>query len=133
MLAERIEVDGTLLAIYIPKNCRPTGLSFYSNPSDGLQFATYWANRGYKIPSHIHFNRDTIIEKVNEVLYVESGRVLVDLFGDSSSILAQKLMEKGDTIVLLEGGYGFTFLEESSLIYVKQGPYVSKEDDKRLL
>ncbi len=36
----------------------------------------------------------------------------------------------GDIILLAGGGHGFTFLEDSEVIEIKQGPYISFEVDK---
>ena len=37
----------------------------------------------------------------------------------------------GDTIALLDGGHGITFLENSKFIEVKQGPFNPETDKKR--
>jgi hypothetical protein len=128
-----IIIDGATVALFIPKASRPEGLNFYSNPEDGLQFATYTGGMGYTIKPHIHFERTEVIKEVNEVIYIESGMVQVDLYGDHDLPIVQKLLRQGDTICLLRGGHGFVFIEPSTLIYVKQGAYVSKELDKRMI
>ena len=40
---------------------------------------------------------------------------------------------QGDTIILLAGGHGFNILEDTKMIEVKQGPYLSQAEDKVLL
>ena len=122
---------GKVLALYIPKETRPDGLNFYSNPCDGLQFATYLGKRGYAIEPHIHLDRTAVIREVNEVIYIEKGMVKVDLYGDGKTTLFSQVLRRGDTIALIHGGHGFKFIRKSTLVYVKQGAYVSKELDKR--
>jgi hypothetical protein len=39
----------------------------------------------------------------------------------------------GDTIFFVAGGHGFTMLEDSKIIEVKQGPYFGKDKDKLML
>ena len=39
-------------------------------------------------------------------------------------------INKGDIIILFEGGHGFKILEKSKIIEVKQGPYVEGKDKK---
>jgi len=45
----------------------------------------------------------------------------------------EAILTDGDLIVLLSGGHGFEFLEETKMIEVKQGPYTDREHDKILL
>jgi mannose-6-phosphate isomerase-like protein (cupin superfamily) len=63
-----------------------------------------------------------------EVLYVRSGRVRVDFYGDDERLRESREIRTGDVILLSAGGHGFEMLEDSELIEVKQGPYL---DDKR--
>lgn len=39
----------------------------------------------------------------------------------------------GDTIFLVDGGHGFEMLEDTKIIEVKQGPYLGKDEDKRMI
>ena len=40
---------------------------------------------------------------------------------------------QGDTIILLADGHGFNILEDTKMIEVKQGPYLSQAEDNEML
>jgi len=42
-----------------------------------------------------------------------------------------KILNKGDVILLVNGGHGFEMLEKTEMIEVKQGPYVGDKDKTR--
>ena len=125
---------GTLLAKIIRKEDYPNpGLHFVTEPENSLQVSVLNHPKGYKVEPHIHKERERIIKEVQEVLYLESGLVFVRLFDEEGSWVSGILMDPGDTIILVKGGHGFEFMEDSKMMYVKQGPYYGKEEDKKLL
>ena len=42
------------------------------------------------------------------------------------------MLEPGDLVLLMQKGHGFEMLEDSKIIYVKQGPYLGNETDKKI-
>ena len=49
---------------------------------------------------------------------------------NSFDIKKDKILSKGDIIILFQGGHGFKILEETKIIEIKQGPYVESKDKK---
>ena len=45
--------------------------------------------------------------------------------------LMSKILNKGDVILLVNGGHGFEMLEKTEMIEVKQGPYIDGKDKTR--
>jgi len=45
--------------------------------------------------------------------------------------LQSRVIMAGDVILLASGGHGFTMLEPTEMIEVKQGPYVGESDKTR--
>ena len=45
-------------------------------------------------------------------------------------IKKDKILTKGDIIILFQGGHGFKILEKTNIIEIKQGPYVEGKDKK---
>jgi hypothetical protein len=41
------------------------------------------------------------------------------------------MLNKGDVILLADGGHGFKMIEDSEIIEVKQGPYAGELDKER--
>lgn len=71
------------------------------------------------------------VQFTNEVLFVKSGKVRVDFYGDDRNYLESRILEQGDVILLASGGHGFEMLEPTEMIEVKQGPYAGDEDKTR--
>jgi hypothetical protein len=62
------------------------------------------------------------------VLFIKSGKIRVDLYSKEKKFIQSETLETGDIILLVSGGHGFTFLEPSEIIEIKQGPYCEGQD-----
>ena len=62
---------------------------------------------------------------------IRKGRLRVDFYDEEQRYLESRILEAGDTILLITGGHGFEVLEEVEMIEVKQGPYVGDGDKTR--
>ena len=87
--------------------------------------------KGYKVDPHVHNVVPRNIELTQEVLFIKSGRVRVDFYDQKHAYLESRELGAGDVILLAHGGHGFTMLEASEMIEVKQGPYASDKDKVR--
>ena len=43
-------------------------------------------------------------------------------------LVVTKRLNKGDIILLIDGGHGFKIMEDAVIMEIKQGPYVGIED-----
>lgn len=125
---EHIEVDRRIAAIIVRNEFRPEGIQFVTPDDFSQQLGFMRRPLGYVIQPHIHKHVDRESTLTQEVLYVRSGRVRVDFYGDDEKLRESREIQTGDVILLSAGGHGFEMLEDSELIEVKQGPYL---DDKR--
>ncbi|MCB0323722.1 MAG: hypothetical protein KDD69_09125 [Bdellovibrionales bacterium] len=126
----RIEHDGATLAIILSHRHVGEGIEFFTPPDFSQQLGYMRRPEGYEIEPHVHKLVIREIKFTQEVLVVRSGRIRVDLYTAGRAFLQSEVLEKGDVILLASGGHGFTFLEESELVEIKQGPYLSFEVDK---
>jgi len=62
---------------------------------------------------------------------IRNGRVRVNFYSSDKAFLEHRTLEAGDVILLCGGGHSFEMLEETSMIEIKQGPYVGEEDKTR--
>jgi mannose-6-phosphate isomerase-like protein (cupin superfamily) len=125
---EHVHVNGRVAAIIVRCEFRPDGIQFVT-PSDFSQQLGFMRRpAGYVIQPHMHKQVDRETTLTQEVLYVRTGRVRVDFYGEDETFAMSREIGTGDVILLSAGGHGFEMLEESELIEVKQGPYL---DDKR--
>lgn len=130
-MLEVIRHQETILSVIIRASYKSEGIQFFT-PGDFSQQLGYMnRKKGYAIPPHRHNLVERKVTITQEVLYVKTGKVRVDFYGDDQEYLESRVIEKGDVILLAAGGHGFEMLEDSEMIEVKQGPYCGEEDKVR--
>ncbi len=125
MATEKIVYDGKTLAMIIDAKKAAKGITFYTPDDNTLQIGTLIHPKGKIIRAHIHC--PVKIERtasLQEVLYIEEGKVKVIFYTDVGKRIKSKILRKGDMILLMEGGHGFEILEPTRMLEVKQGPYI---------
>ncbi len=126
---ETIRHGTDVLAIIVRASHRPaSGITFLSPPDFVQQFAVMRRPKGEVIQAHTHPAFPRPIENFQETLWVRSGRVRMDLFAPDGSAAVSLDLAAGDAVLLAGGGHGFTFIEETELIEIKQGPYNPSKD-----
>ena len=86
---------------------------------------------GYKITPHTHNKIGRSIFYTLETLFIKKGKVKVDFYTSEKDFIESKVIKTGDVILLASGGHGFTMLEQTEMIEVKQGPYSGDPDKTR--
>lgn len=129
-MIEEVKHNTELLALIVRRGHGKSGINFVTRETEPLQFGILRHPEDHKIPAHVHKDRPRTITEVQEVLYLESGLVRIDLFDEKWKTVGTTILHPGDTVILMRGGHGFRFLRDSVMIYVKQGPYYGKDEDK---
>uniref|UniRef100_A0A6M3KTQ1 Mannose-6-phosphate isomerase n=1 Tax=viral metagenome TaxID=1070528 RepID=A0A6M3KTQ1_9ZZZZ len=122
------------IAIVIRSNFKleDQGIEFITDNESTQQVGIMRRPKDYKVKDHIHLKqpgRKAVYTQ--EALLVRSGQIRVDLFKEDEfgiKFAKSVTLEKGDIICLLSGGHGITFLEESEILEIKQGPYTPDKD-----
>tara|TARA_B100000965_G_scaffold210280_1_gene175733 strand:- start:251 stop:679 length:429 start_codon:yes stop_codon:yes gene_type:complete len=125
----------TLYALIIKKRRKfiKKGVDFVTDEKDLLQVGFLNHKKNHIIESHIHLKKRRVINYCTEVLLIEKGKVKIKFFDNKNfDIKKDKILNKGDVIILFEGGHGFKVIEKTQIIEVKQGPYV-EDNDKKLI
>ncbi|MBF0485483.1 MAG: hypothetical protein HQL16_03105 [Candidatus Omnitrophica bacterium] len=130
-MIEKIMCGEQILAIIISVRFTEPGIHFFTPGDFSQQLAYMKRPKGYEIDPHVHNAVPRSIEWTQEVLFIKSGRVRVDFYDQARVYLESRELCSGDVILLAHGGHGFTMLEESEIIEVKQGPYAGELDKVR--
>ena len=128
---EYIKKKEKILAMIIRYNYTCDGIDFITPNEYSQQVAYMHHPLGKVIDAHIHNLVHRNIVLTQEVLFVKKGKLRVDFYDDYKDYLESKILESGDVILLVSGGHGFTVLEETEMIEVKQGPYSGDADKTR--
>ena len=130
-MIERIHCRGSLLAVILPRDFREPGIHFLTPDELSQQLAFMRHPAGKVIEAHVHNPVPREVQYSQEVLLIRKGRLRVDFYDEERHYIESRILEAGDTILLITGGHGFEVLEEVEMIEVKQGPYVGEGDKTR--
>lgn len=123
--------ESTMIALIIPGDYHDSGIKFFTPREFSQQLGYMNRPAGYTIQPHVHNEIHREVRLTQEVLIVKSGRVEIDFYSSDQDYLESVQLVAGDIILLAAGGHGLSFLEESEIIEVKQGPHAGEEDKTR--
>ena len=124
-----IKNKNTILALIIKSQYRKKkGINFFTTSSLPQQVAFMNYPKEYNIVPHVHKNVKRILKKTSEVLIILKGKMKISFFDKKKNFLKNRIVEKDDIIILLDGGHSFKMITKCEFIEVKQGPYMHKKD-----
>ena len=128
---EKITYNNNIIAIIIRSDFKKEGIEFFT-PNDFSQQLAYMNHpKGYKITPHTHNKIIRSVFYTLETLFIKKGKVKVDFYTKEKEFIKSRIIKTGDVILLASGGHGFTMLEQTEMIEVKQGPYSGDSDKTR--
>ena len=130
-MIEKIFIGNNLAAILVRRDFKSSGIQFFTDPEFSQQLGYMSRPKGYVIEPHIHKDVSRQVIKTQEVLFIKSGKLLVEFYDNDKKFAKSRVLETGDIILLAECGHGFKMLEETEIFEVKQGPYAGEEDKIR--
>ena len=131
MSIEWIKNGQEILAVIITAEYQPDKTEFITPPDYTHQIGFIVNKKGKTIVPHLHLPVERTIVGTPEVLYIKSGKVEVSLYSNEKEVVDTKMLNKGDIILLIDGGHGFKMMEDAVIMEIKQGPYVGIEDKDR--
>ena len=128
---ERIAWNGAPLAYILRAGMSPDKTTFLTPPDFNFQvgFVVYPAQG--EIPRHLHRPLERHIVGTSEVLLVQKGRCLIDIYNGNRELVATRELRSGDVMLMVGGGHGFRMLEDTVFLEVKQGPYTGLDEKER--
>ena len=128
-----MSAEGDLLAIILSKGVSSPGIQFVTEDDSTHQIGVLNWPQGHRISAHVHNPMSRTIDSTQEVLFVRSGRLRVDLYDSDKSYQCSRVLESGDVVFLVTGGHGFEILEDADIVEVKQGPYLGEGEKTRFI
>lgn len=126
--------DGvSILAIIIYRVPRDYGIEFVTSDESVHQIGVLHWPQGHVIDAHVHNRMERTIDSTQEVLFLRSGLLRVDLYDDRQMYQCSRLLRSGDVIFLASGGHGFEIMEDADIVEVKQGPYKGEGEKTRFV
>jgi hypothetical protein len=128
---EWIRDGDQILSVVIRRSTSPQETTFIT-PNEFIQqagFVVYAA--GGKIASHTHKPLKRAIAGTPETLFVRKGKLIARFYNDAHELKGETVVEAGDVLMLVQGGHGFTILEDAILLEIKQGPYTGLVEKER--
>ncbi len=130
-MIEKITHNDLILAIIIRGNFKKKGIEFFTPKHFSQQLGYMCRPKGHVVEPHSHRLVERKVSLTQEVLFVKSGKIKIELFDSDQTFVEECIVTTGDTILLATGGHGLEMLEDSELIEIKQGPYVNDDDKVR--
>ena len=129
-----IEYKSKTVAIIHKQEKWKEGLDFITPNETFIQAGTWFYNEGKSLRSHRHKLYERKVLQTQEVVVVMEGYMRINFYDDANDIFQKEIVSKGDFCVILDVGHGYEILSENTkIIEVKNGPFLSVELDKELI
>jgi hypothetical protein len=130
-LVEHVTWHSQHIATIIRANFLPNKTTFVT-PDDYYQQAGFVVYpQGGAVQRHIHLPLQRHLVGTPETLLVRQGQVEADLYAIDKSFLGTWVLNEGDLLLLVGGGHGFRFVEDTVLLEIKQGPYTGLKEKEQ--
>ncbi len=120
---KRITADGVVYALFVHGRPAVEGVRFLGEHADDMQVGVMERPTGHQVKPHTHPSVDRRLTSTCEFLFIETGKVQVQVFDDAWTQIADETFQTGDFLIFYRGGHALTMLEPTRMIEVKQGPY----------
>ncbi len=120
---EEIRSDDKRICILIRRAAEASETAFVTAPDGALQVGAISHPSGHEIGRHAHRPIQRHLATTEEVVVVQKGRCEVDVYDDERTLVATRMLETGDVLIMVAGGHGFRMMEDTVLLEIKQGPY----------
>lgn len=131
---KKIELDNRIVAIVHKRNEWKKGLDFLTPDSGFIQAGTWWYNKGKALKAHRHIENIREVTLTQESIVIMEGCISLILFDKNNEEFYRESLEKGDIAVILNVGHGYEIIkDDTKVIEIKNGPFISVEKDKELI
>jgi len=123
-LCEIINWNDQPLAYILRPHPLPGQTTFITPPEFKQQVGFIVYPAGGEVKKHLHLPLERHLIGTSEVLVVQKGRCLADIYSDERELVATRELKAGDVMLMVGGGHGFRMLEDTVFLEIKQGPFL---------
>ena len=123
-LCEIINYNDLPLAYIIHPNPLPGQTTFITPPEFKQQVGLIVYPAGGEVKRHLHLPLERHLIGTSEVLILQKGHCLADIYNDARELVATRELKAGDVMLMVGGGHGFRIVEDTVFLEVKQGPFL---------
>jgi hypothetical protein len=127
---EAIEHGGVRFAEVIWAGSTAEITQFCSPATSSMQFGLLAHAAGFIEPAHYHKPIERKIKDLQQMFFVQKGKVKVKFFTPEGKMFRDVLLQVGDAILLMDGAHSVETVEDMQCVSVKQGPFYGDENDK---
>lgn len=109
----------------------PDKTTFFTPADTNFQLGFVVYPAGGEVKRHVHKKLERQITGTAELIMIKSGHCAIDIYNDEQQFVATRELAPGDIVLTVSGGHGFRMQEDTTLIEVKQGPYMGVDDKER--
>jgi hypothetical protein len=128
---EWIKDGEIILSVIIRAEYSVEKTQFFTPESFNQQAGFVVYPSGGEIVNHTHKPIERHITGTPETLFIRKGKLLARFYNSARELKCQTEVKAGDILMLVSGGHGFTVLEDTVLLEIKQGPYTGLDEKER--
>lgn len=110
-----------------PNDNADTKTEFVTQPDHSIQVGILHRPNGTVIKAHQHLPTQKTVSGCQEILFVRSGQIQVDIYCPDKNLVSQVIIGAGDTYIQYHGGHEFIFQANTQFLEIKQGPYTPSD------
>ena len=123
-LCEIINYENRPLAYILRPDPLPEKTTFITPPEFKQQVGFIVYSAGGEVKRHLHLPLERHLIGTSEVLVVQKGHCLADIYNDAKELVTTRELFSGDVLLMVGGGHGFRMLEDTVFLEIKQGPFL---------
>ena len=125
-----IKLADEIYAILVEREDATSGTNWIGDRIESLQGSVMNYPKGRFFKVHHHIMNPRTIKRTQESFIVISGRIVVDVYDNNSTLLGSLYAGPGEAIFVYRGGHGVRVLEDFVGYEVKAGQFTFKSEDK---
>jgi len=127
MLIEYLQHADEVYVVLLRAGYQSKSVDFFTEDENEIQMGMFLRKKGYTVEPHKHVCQPFQLTTMQEYILVRFGQLKMDFFTDAGKLYNSVILNTGDSVLTMKGGHSITFLEESSILEIKQGPYAENK------